>query len=92
MARWKLADNAPPHYVHGAGIVTGGQEFEFDGLPSSSHWLRPEGDAWVPAILLVLAPKAARKGKGAAQSAPEPAPAVESPDPAAAGESPAGEF
>lgn len=92
MARWKLADNAPPHYVHGAGIVTGGQEFEFDGPPSSSHWLRPEGGAWVPAILPAPAPKAARKGKGAAPAAPEPAPAVESPDPAAAGESPAGEF
>ena len=92
MARWKLADNAPPHYVQGCGVVEGGQEFEFSGEPSSLHWLKPEGDGWVPAIESAPAPKAARKGKGAAPAAPEPAPAVESADPAPAGDQPAGEF
>lgn len=92
MARWKLADNAPPHYVQGCGIVEGGQEFEYGGDPSSSHWLKPEGDGWAPAIEPAPAPKAARKGKGAASAAPELAPAVESADPAPAGDQPAGEF
>jgi hypothetical protein len=81
MARWKLAENAPVHYVQGAGLVTGGQEFEFDGQPSSSHWLRPEGGEWVP---VERAPKpdmpaGATKPTGAAAAAPEaPAAPVES--------------
>jgi hypothetical protein len=92
MARWKLAEGAPPHYVQGAGIVEGGDEFEFGGVPSSSFWLKPEGDGWVPAVSPAPTPKAARKGKGAASAAPEPSPAVESTDPAPAGEESAGEF
>lgn len=81
MARWKLAENAPVHYVQGAGLVLGGQEFEFDGPPSSSHWLRPEGSEWVPAELAPKAEKPARatKAKGAATAAPEaPSTPVES--------------
>jgi hypothetical protein len=93
MARWKLADSAPVHYVQGAGLVEAGQEFEYDGQPSTRHWLRPDGEKWVPADTPEPAAKPARKGKGAAPAAPEPTPAaVESTDPAPAGEDDAGEF
>lgn len=38
--KYRLADDAPPHYVQGCGIVKGGGEFEYEGSPPS-EWCIP---------------------------------------------------